>query len=210
MDYTKYKNLEFRRKYFAFVPQITITDPSTKTVVGFIKMKMWSIKGDIRVYTDKTMQQEIVRIGGRQMVSLKKIYNIFDSTTGAELISIRQNSLKSLFVRNHMDIVSGDNRPYGYIQETSSSLALFRRWIEVIPYLGALIGLFLAFVPQTFEIMYDPQGSSPQLVGRIVHKKNPVVVKMSLDTTMAQVALDPRVCVSAVSLLSILDASKNK
>lgn len=210
MDYSQYKKLEFRRNFIAVAPKIKITDPLTGKLVGFIKMKLWSLRGDVRVYTDETMQHEIVRIGGRQVISLNKIYNIYDSTNNSPIISIRQNSLKSVFVRNHMDITDDKGNQYGYIQETSSALAIFRRWIEIVPYVGPLIGMVLLFVPQKFDIMYSPSAGSPQLAGRVVHRKSPVIVKMSLDTTMAQVTLDPRICIAAVSLLSILDAEKNR
>jgi len=58
--------------------------------------------------------------------------------------------------------------------------------------------------------MYAPTGYAPQLAGKIVHRKNPVLVRMGLDTSMAQVRLDPRIAISICTLLSILDASKNQ
>jgi hypothetical protein len=211
MDYSKYKKIEFRRKFFKlFGAEISIFDPVSETLIGYIKMKVFSLRGDVRVFTDKSMQTEIVRIGGRQVISLQKVYDIYDSKTGALLIAIKQKSLRSYFVRDHMDIVDSSGQQYGYVQETSSTLALVRRWIAILPYIGDIIELIFAFVPQTFDVMYDPVGATPQLAGNIVHKKNPVVVKMSLDTTNAKVILDPRINIAIVSLLSILDASKNK
>jgi len=211
MDYSQYSVLEFRRKFFKlFGASITITDPATNTQVGYIKMKVWSLRGDVRVYTDKTMQQEIVRIGGRQVVSLQKQYDIFDSKSGAKLATIRQRSLKSIFIRDHMDLIDANGNEFGFVQETSSTLALVRRWIAILPYIGPLIELILMFVVQTFTVNSDTQGNNQQLVGNITHKKNPVVVKMTLDIRGGQAKLDSRINIAVVSLLSVLDAAKNK
>jgi hypothetical protein len=210
MDYSKYKKLDFKRNFIAIPPKIQIVDPESNTLVGFIKMKLWSLRGDVRVYTDRTMQNELFRIGGRQAVSFNKVYNIFESASNTQIYSIRQKTIQSVYFRNHMDIFDSKGGECGYVQETSKKLAIFRRWIEVIPYIGPLIGLVLLFVPQTFDIMYDPNGSSPQVIGRVIHKKTPALLRMSLDTSMAQVKFDPRLTISAVSLLCILDASKNR
>lgn len=211
MDYSQYKVLEFRRKFFKFFGAvISIFEPTSNNLVGYIKLKAWSLKGDVRVYTDTSMQQEIVRIGGRQIISLQKVYDIYDSQKGNIIVAIKQKSVRSFLMRDHMDILDPSGNQYGYVQETSSQLAMIRRWIGLFPIVGPYIELIFMFVPQTFDIMYAPNGASPQLAGNIVHKKNPFIVKMTLNTTSAQIQLDPRINIAVVSLLSVLDANKNK
>jgi hypothetical protein len=210
MDYSQYKVLELRRKYFKlFGAAISIFEPVNNTLVGYIKMKTWSLRGDIRVYTDTSMQREIVMIGGRQIMSFKPTYNMTDSSTGATLGMLRFRGLKTYFLRGYVDILDPNGGQYGYVQETSSQLAVSRRYLGLIPYIGAILELIFAFVPQTFDIMYAPNGASPQLAGKIIHRKNPFIVKMSLDTNAAQVIIDPRITIGVCSLLSILDANKN-
>jgi hypothetical protein len=104
------------------------------------------------------------------------------------------------------DILDGNGGQFGYIQETSGFLALLRRWIGLI---NDLVALVLVFVPQTFDVYYAPNGKSPQLVGKIVHRKNPIIVKMSLDMTEAQVAIDPKINLAACTLLCLRDINKN-
>jgi hypothetical protein len=211
MDYSQYKTLEFRRKYFKILgAAISIFPANSDTLIGYIKMKAWNFRGDIRVFTDKSMQQEIVRIGGRQIISLQKLYDIFDSASGNKLVTVKQRSLRSIFIRNHMDILDANGNDCGYVQETSSTLALVRRWIGLFPYVGIITDLVLAFVPQTFDVMKLSASGEPQLAGKIVHRKNPIVVKMSLDTSNAQASFDMRISIAVVSLLSILDAVKNR
>ena len=209
MDYSQYKILEFRRKFFKlFGPEISITDPNTTNLIGYIKMKAWRLRADISVFTDQSMQQAIVSISGRQIISLKPTYTIMDAVTRQPLVTLRFRALRTYLVRGHIDILDNQGNPYGYAQETSSQLAIMRRWLRIIPF-GDLLELIFAFIPQTFDIMYAPNGATPQLAGRIVHRKNPIIVKMSLNTTEAQVALDPRINIAICTILSILDASKN-
>jgi hypothetical protein len=209
MDYSQYKILEFRRKFWKFLgAEISITDPASETLVGYIKMKAWRLKADISVYTDRSMQQSIVGISGRQVVSFKPSYTVYNATTQQPIVILRLRALKTYLLRGHMDILDNQGNPYGYVQETSSQLAIMRRWFGLVPF-GDFIELIFAFVPQTFDIMYAPNGAAPLLVGRIVHRKNPIIVKMSLNTTEAQVAVDPHINIAICTLLSILDANKN-
>lgn len=210
MDYSLYKVLEFKRKFFKiFGAEISITEPNSDTLVGYIKMKAWRLRADIDVYKDRTMQQSVVRIGGKQIISFKPSYAVFDSVTQQQIVTLRFRALRTAFVRGHMDIIDMNGNDYGYVQETSSWLAVARRYFFLVPFIGEYIELLFAFVPQTFDIMYSPAGAAPQLAARIIHRKNPFIVKMSLNTTEAQVALDPRINIAVCTLLSILDANKN-
>jgi len=70
--------------------------------------------------------------------------------------------------------------------------------------------LAYSIVPQTFDIVYAPEGASPLLVGKIVHRKNPVIVKMTLDTSAGQHQFDPKLNMAIVALLMILDVDKQR
>jgi hypothetical protein len=209
MDYSQFKILEFRRKFFKlFGAEISIFDPNSNQLVGYIKMKAWRLNADIGVFTNKSMQQTIVNIGGRQLISFKPSYNILDAATNQPISTLRFRRLRTAFVRGYVDILDNQGNPYGYARETSSVLAIARRWLEVLPF-GDYIALIFMFVPQTFDIMYAPNGAEPKLAGRIMHRKNPLIVKMSLNTTEAQVAIDPRINIGLCTVLSIRDANKN-
>lgn len=208
MNYSQYKIIEFRRKFWKlFGADISIMDPLSAQLIGFIHQRAFRLKTDIEVYTDTSKQQSIVRIGGRQVLSFRPQYSIYDSASGQELVRFQFSALRSYMFRWHINILDAAGNPYGYIQETSSFLAILRRWIGA--FVGDLGELPFLFVPQTFVIMYAPNGAQPQVAGNIVHRKNPLVVKMSLDTTQAEVTLDPRITIAACSLMCIVDANKN-
>lgn len=211
MDYSQFKKLEFRRKFWKlFGAQISVNDPATNQQVGFIKMKAWKLKEDVRLYRDASMQQELLRIQARSIIDFGATYDVYDTTTEQPLVSLRRKGLKSTFVRDHWELFTPAGAPFGYIEETSSNLAIARRWVGIIPYLGDSIELIFAFIPQKYDIFVSPDGTSgPLLAAHVTHRKNPIIVKMELDTTVAQVQADPRIGIAACSLLSIIDASKN-
>jgi hypothetical protein len=209
MDYSQYKQLEFRRKFWKFFgAEISVFAAGTDTLVGFIKMKAWKLREDVRLYSDHTMQQEILRIGARQIIDFGATYDVFDSLSNQKLFAMRRKGLKSTFVRDHWDLLDQAGNITGSVQETSSGLALARRWLEILPF-GDFIGLIFAFVPQTYTIsVQDPAGSSV-VAGTITHRKNPFIVKMTLDISAAPPSFDPRIAIASTTMLSVIDAAKN-
>jgi hypothetical protein len=209
VDYTHLKQLEFRRKFWKFVgAEIFISDPNTQQEVGYIKMAGWKLREDIRIYTSRDKQRELLQIHARQIIDFGATYDVTDSTLNQPIFSLRRKGFKSAFVRDHWDILDMNGNAVGIIQETSGALALIRRWIEIIPYVN-LLSVIFAFIVQTYEIRITQPDGSSALAGTIVHRKNPVVVKMALDMTNAQVPVDPRVSLASVAMLSIMDAVKN-
>jgi hypothetical protein len=204
MDLSQYKQLEFRRKFWRiFGAEINIVDPVSGQMVGFIEMKAWKLREDIRIYTDRSKTQEILSIRARNIIDFGATYDVYDSATGQALFYLRRKGLKSAFVRDHWDIFTSQDQPYGSVQETSGGLALLRRYIGVI--FGDLGELVFAFVAQTYQIK-DTTGN---VAAELTHRKNPLVVKFGYDTTNQTASLDWRVDMATVALLSIIDAAKN-
>lgn len=209
MDYTQLKQFELRRKFCKLVgAEIFIDDPASQQEVGYIKMKAWKLREDIRIYRGRDMAQEIAQIHARQIIDFGATYDVLDGVTQQPVFSLRRKGLKSTFVRDHWNLLDTAGNQFGTIQETSSGLALARRWLELLPY-GDIIGLIFAFIPQTYTISLAQPDGSAALIANIVHRKNPFVVKMSVDTSAAQVPHNPLVVLVSAAMLSIIDASKN-
>ena len=164
------------------------------------------LKPDVFVYTDKTMTSSIVDLRKQKVISTTPKYSMIDPSTQQELGYLQFNDFKSYFVRWHINVFDNSGNSFGYIQETSSFLAVVRRWVGAI---NGLLELILAFVPQTFDIYYAPSGSESKLVGRITHRKNPFLVKMGLDLSEGQTAIDPRINLCICTLLCLRDINKN-
>jgi hypothetical protein len=205
VDYSQYKQLEFRRKFWKFFgATIQMTDVDGAHELGIVQMKAFRLRSDITLFADTAQQQPVFNIKARQSIALNYTFDVFDPQTGQPLFSLERKGLKSAFVRDHWLLLDTTGGQFGEIIETSSSLAIARRWIGA---LSEYVALIFAFVPETYTI--QTTSGQPQLIGNVVHKKNPFIVKMSLDTSQAQVAVDPRVAIASCVLLCIRDASKN-
>jgi len=210
MDYTQLKKLEFRRKYWKIAgAEIYVDDPNTQQEVGYIKMKAWKLREDIRLFSDRSMQREILQIHARQIIDFGATYDVTDSSTGQQFFSMRRKGLKSTFVRDHWDLLDNNGNVFGSVQETSSGLALARRWLDIIPYVNIVSALVFMFVVQTYTINILQADGSNAVGGTITHRKNPFIVKMSLDTSAAQVPVHPFVTLAATAMLSVIEAVKN-
>jgi hypothetical protein len=211
LDYSQYKQMEFRRKFFKiFAPAITVYDARNMAIIGYIRMKAMSLRSDIRLYSDKTMEHELVLIKARSVVGLNMFFDVSDSQTGRHLFTFQHRGLRSVLRRDRWILCDADGLAFGAINETSGILAIARRWLFLIPIIGEYLELALEFTPQTFQIISTNKPTGPAIIGRIVHRKNPFLVRMSLDTTMAEGAFDVRIGLAATTLLAVLDASKRR
>lgn len=185
---------------------INVFDSNTNAQIGFINQKTFQLKSDVFVYTDKSMQSSVVELKKQTYISSSPKYSVIDTQNQTEMGILQFNNFRSAFVRWHIDILDVKGSTIGYVQETSNALAILRRILGIIiPYAE----LILAFVPQTFDIYCTPNQAEKQLVGRIIHRKNPLIVKMNLDLTQGQVQLDPRYNFAICTLLCMRDINKN-
>jgi hypothetical protein len=203
---SQFSHLEFRRKFWkVFGAEISIFDPASETMVGFIKMKAWKLREDIRLYTDKSMQTEVIRIKARQIIDFGATYDVFDSETNQMIGSLQRKGLRSAFVRDYWKVLDATGNVTGAVQETSSTLALARRWLAAI---SDLFDLLFMFVAQTYTISDTKSGTSVPAAS-LVHRRNPFLVRMALDVSDNQAKMDSRLLIAATALLSIMDAVKN-
>ncbi|HSH56170.1 MAG TPA: hypothetical protein VK983_05110 [Candidatus Limnocylindrales bacterium] len=210
MDFSQYKVLEFRRRFLkVFGAEITIKDPATDELAGFIAMKAWVLREDVRIYRDESKQEELLRIHARTIIDFGATYDVYDGPTDTLLFSFRRKGLASTFVRDNWEILDAAENPIARLQETSGSLALVRRYVGIIPIAGPFIDLALIAVPLTYSLTTAKDGTTTGTAATILHRKNPFIVKMSLDRSQADVELDPRIGVAMTALLSVIDASKN-
>jgi hypothetical protein len=209
MDYSNYKQIEFRRKYWQFIGvKIFMTDKLSGQEIGFVQLKGFRMRNGVTMYTDRQSQQPVITIKPRKAMQFNRLYDIFDSSTNQLVFSMQRNALRSAFSRDHWTIADPNGAVFGSVQETSPLLAVMRRWIELVPYIGPLISIGLSFTAQTFDLQYATNQGESLIAGKLVHRKSPVVVRMDLDTTMAQVNYDPRIGIASAALLAILDVAK--
>lgn len=210
MDISTYKRIEFRRKFFKFFgAEVKAVNPDNETVVGLIRMKAFKLRDDVRLYVPAESDQEAMRIHARQVIDFGATYDVYLGPDDTPSFALQRKGFKSAFVRDYWKLLDPAGNQIGYVQETSSGLAVVRRWFGLVPFVGELLDLVFAFIPQTYGIYAGTDNLDTKPDAVITHRKNPLIVKMSLDASMAEPDYNPYFGIAAVSLLSVMDASKN-
>ena len=128
----------------------------------YSKMKAFKLKEDIRLYSDESMQDEILSIKTQQIIDFGATYNVVNSKTQLKIGSFRRKGLKSL-LRDEWIIFDTNNNQIGIIKEDSTALALVRRFLTNL-------------IPQTFHVDMNRKTVC-------VYKQNfnPFVQKIAID-----------------------------
>jgi len=206
MDIFKSNSLEFRRKFLVLAgAKIDIKDVDTDMDAGFIKMKAFKLKEDIRLFTDESMTTTLLAIKARQVIDFGATYDVFDGPEKHQLFSLQRKGLSSTFVRDTWFVLNNDGQKYAEISEVGD-VALLHRYIGFLPIVGAVIEILFWFTKQKYELRLTDGG---QLAGVIVRQKNPFIIKFTTHTENAERTVDPQILVAATAMLSVIDGSKN-
>jgi len=107
-------------------------DPSQP--VAFVEQKRFKFKEDIRFYTDESKATEIMRIKALQRFDPRAKYDITDAQ-GQKIGQIQKIFGKS-FIRSSYNVFDAYENHLFMAQERSLGVALFRRLVGFIPYIG--------------------------------------------------------------------------
>ena len=180
-----------RRKVFKlFGAAFHLLDQSGN-VIGYSKQKAFKLKEDIRIYTDDSMQTELLTIQARQVIDWGASYDVFDPRAGQAVGSLRRKGWKSTLVRDEWSVFGPHGNEIGLVQEEGSVLAFLRRWVDFVSFLS----------PEKFQVLV---GGTP--VARFRQHFNPFVYKLSVAFTpnMAQY-IDPRLVLAGSILIAAIE-----
>lgn len=107
-------------------------DPSQP--VAFVEQKRFKFKEDIRFYTDDQKTTELMRLKALQRFDPRAKYDITDAHR-QKIGQIQKVFGKSL-VRSTYNLFGADGEPLAIVRERSMPVALFRRLVGLIPYIG--------------------------------------------------------------------------
>lgn len=179
-----------RKKVFSVMGAKLHIYNSLEELVLFSQMKAFKLKEDIALYTDESMERELLRIKARKMIDLSATYDVYDSETGESLGALRRKGLKSIFKDEWVILDTGDNE-IGFIKEDSVFMALLRRVITLIPqkYNVEIGGMVIPAFRQNF---------------------NPFVTKIIADFSEDRKGvLDRRIGVAAAILLCAIEGKQD-
>lgn len=112
-------------------------------LLGFSKQKAFKLKEDIRIFTDESMEEELLLIKARKIVDFSAAYDVIDSAEGEKIGALRRKGWSSL-VRDEWEFLDEEDYVIGHIHEDSMAWALVRRFI-------------LNLIPQTYHAKADDE-----------------------------------------------------
>jgi len=102
----------------------------------FVEQKRFTFKEDIRFYTDETKAVELLRIKARQRFDPRATYDV-TSADGTRIGQIQKVFGQSL-LRSTYRLMDPGGRELATVSERSLGVALFRRGVGAVPYVGDL------------------------------------------------------------------------
>lgn len=105
---------------------------SSEELVLYSQMKAFKLKEDIALFTDESMEKELLRIKARNVIDFSATYDVHDSETGEHIGALRRKGLKSI-LKDEWTILDQRDTEIGLIKENSTLMALLRRFITLIP-----------------------------------------------------------------------------
>lgn len=121
-----------RKKVFSIMGAKLHIYNGSEELVLYSQMKAFKLKEDIALYTDESMDKELLRIKARSAIDFSATYDVHDSETGEHLGALRRKGLKSI-VKDEWVILDRHDSEIGLVKEDSTIMALLRRFITFIP-----------------------------------------------------------------------------
>ncbi|MFP4502804.1 MAG: hypothetical protein ACLFTT_17565 [Candidatus Hydrogenedentota bacterium] len=122
-----------RRKVLKFVGGAFHVYDAQGNLIAYSRQKAFKLKEDIRLFTDESMETELLRINARAVIDFSAAYDVYDSTTGECIGGLRRHGFKSL-LRDAWALFDAEENQLGTIAEDNMTLALVRRFItNVVP-----------------------------------------------------------------------------
>jgi len=118
--------------------------------IAYVRQKRMAIKEDIRFFADEEETEEVFRIKARRMLEIGGNYDV--TTPDGQRIGVLQKVFGRSLFRSTWRILDPQENVLATGQERSLFLAIARRLIDYVPYVGGYIP-----IPYNFELN-DPEG----------------------------------------------------
>ncbi|MBB3110401.1 uncharacterized protein YxjI [Paenibacillus phyllosphaerae] len=188
----KFSHTQFlvRKKVLSLVGAKFHIYDNQEQLVMFSQMKAFKLKEDIRLYSDESMQEELITIQARSVIDFSATYDVVDAVTGEHIGSLRRKGMKSI-LKDEWIIQDKDETEIGLIKEDSALMALLRRFLTNL-------------IPQKFNVTLGGVQSAV-----FYQNFNPFVSKLNVDFLINRDRqLDRRLGLAAAVLLLAIDGKQ--
>ncbi|SEH65630.1 LURP-one-related/scramblase family protein [Epilithonimonas hominis] len=159
--------LEFKFKITTLASDFNITDRNGN-YVAYVRQKMFRLKEDVIVFSDKSRTKELFNIKANQWIDFNASYMMTDLLTGKKFGSLARKGVRSIWKARY-DIIDEKDKPIYQINEDNGWIKVFDSFLGEIPILGMLTGYFLNpsyTVKDNAGKEYFRLKKMPSLVGR--------------------------------------------
>jgi uncharacterized protein YxjI len=114
----------------------------------FVEQKRFKFKEDIRFFADESKQQELLRILARQRFDPRARYDV--TTPDGDKVGEIQKAFTKSLLRSTYVLYDRNGQEVAQARERSVPVALFRRLVGFIPYVGG----FADFLPIPYDFEF--------------------------------------------------------
>jgi uncharacterized protein YxjI len=143
----------------------------------FVEQRRFTFKEDIRFYADDTKAVELMRLKARQRFDPRARYDV--TTPGGERIGEIQKVFGASLLRSSYRLFDAAGEEIATATERSLPIALFRRGVGLVPY----IGNFADWLPIPYHFVFQHDGRELGSHSRQIGKFRDVyTIDLSADT----------------------------
>jgi hypothetical protein len=125
---------------------------SPGTPVCFVEQRRFTFKEDIRFYTDDSKAVEVMRLKARQRFDPRARYDV--TAPDGERIGEIQKVFGRSLLRSSYALFDANGRDVAVATERSLGVALFRRGVDLVPFVGG----FSDFLPIPYHFVFEHEG----------------------------------------------------
>ena len=128
----KQKLASVGNKYYVY----TGLKPTRKQAeTAFVHQKIFKLKEDIRIYSNSSMNKEIMRIKQEQILDISGSFQVVDSESNELIGILKRKGLKSM-IKDEWIIMDKNRKEIGLIKEKGGIVWILRRFVFTwIPYM---------------------------------------------------------------------------
>jgi uncharacterized protein YxjI len=138
IDPNQHDRYVLRQHIRAVINQYEITlageDGKPGEPVAFVEQARFKFKEDIRFYADKSKQVELMRLKARQRFDPRARYDV-TAADGTKIGEI-QKAFGASLLRSTYTVFDAEGNEVARASEKSLAVALFRRLVDLVPYVG--------------------------------------------------------------------------
>jgi uncharacterized protein YxjI len=127
------------------VTPLAVGDTPAGGPIAYVRQKRMAIKEDVRFFADEDETQELFRIKARRMIEIGGNYDVTDATE--QRIGVLQKVFGRSLFRSSWRILDAQENEVASAQERSLPLAIARRLVDFVPYIGEFVP-----IPYNFDI----------------------------------------------------------